>query len=72
MENIEKAFILLKHAFKEDFGLDDAVLKIKVTPKTFDELVIAYHCKKKGFASFRPSDINNFRICGVKIEADNK
>jgi hypothetical protein len=48
-------------------GNDNPLTEIYLSRESFDSIMIAFHKRADGYATFMPSDIATFEIMGVKI-----
>lgn len=56
----------------QQYGMRDHVFKITVSHELFDAMVFDMASNKLGHAAFVPSSMNDFTLCGVRVEARSK
>lgn len=71
MEKVIDAIKKLKYELKE-YGGDKALLKMEVTPETFNGLCIETFRNGDYKSTLMPSQANDFRLCGINIDVSRK
>lgn len=69
MKRIDEILFNMWKEIEANYGMQNSVLKITVTHELFDKMVFSMAETKKYSAHYTPSWMNDFNICGVRIEA---
>lgn len=72
MKRIDQILHEMNLQIEESYNLKGAVLKITMTHEAFDTMVLEMAKNNKYSAYYTPSYMNDFVICGVRIEARSK
>lgn len=67
--NIEEALYELNSKLYAEYGIKDMIHTVIMNPENFDKTIIELFRSNTNSYQFRPSDMNNLSILGVRVLA---